>query len=84
MALRICPPFLFLCGSYKSSSKTIERLCGEQINLRTIRPLSLKEPLIAGRMYNMKTNDLADSMLPRISATVGMLQDFGIGNLVLS
>lgn len=66
-------------------AKTIEGSVGGTINLRTIRPLSLREPLIAGRIQ-MENSDLADSTLPRISATVGNSWDTGIGEfgIVLS
>ena len=61
-------------------AKTIEGSVGGTINLRTIRPLSLREPLIAGRVQ-MENSDLADTTLPRISATVGNSWDTGIGEI---
>ena len=51
-------------------AKTIEGSVGGTINLRTIRPLSLTEPLIAARVQ-MENSDLADETLPRISTTLG-------------
>lgn len=63
-----------------SEAKTIEGSVGGTINLRTIRPLSLREPLIAGRIL-FEDSDLAQSTLPRISATVGNRFDTGIGEI---
>lgn len=61
-------------------ASTIEGSVGGTINLRTIRPLSLREPLIAGRVQ-FENSDLADSTLPRVSATVGNRFDTGIGEI---
>jgi TonB-dependent receptor len=59
-------------------SKTIEGSVGGTINLRTIRPLELTEPLIAGRVQ-MENSDLADSNQPRISGTTGNTWSTSIG-----
>lgn len=63
-----------------SEAKTIEGSVGGTINLRTIRPLSLTGPLIAGRIQ-AENSDLAESTLPRLSATVGNSWDTGIGEI---
>lgn len=60
------------------TAKTIEGSVGGTINLRTMRPLSLKEPLIAFR-GQMENSDLARTTLPRISGTIGSRWDTGIG-----
>lgn len=67
------------------TAQTIEGSVGGTINLRTIRPLDLRDPLIAGRVQ-FENSDLADSTLPRISATVGNSWDTSIGEfgIVLS
>lgn len=67
------------------NAKTIEGSVGGTINLRTIRPLSLNKPLIAARLQ-YENSDLADSTLPRISATIGNRFDSSIGEfgIVLS
>lgn len=51
-------------------AKTIEGSVGGTINLRTIRPLDLSEPLIAARVQ-MEHSDLAEETLPRVSGTLG-------------
>ncbi len=61
-------------------AKTIEGSVGGTINLRTIRPLELTEPLIAARVQ-MENSDLAKSTLPRISTTIGNAWDTGIGEI---
>ncbi|ANY20230.1 Colicin I receptor precursor [Tsuneonella dongtanensis] len=61
-------------------AKTIEGSVGGTINLRTIRPLSLREPLVAARAQ-WERSDLAQSTLPRLSATVGNRFDTGIGEI---
>lgn len=63
-----------------SEAKTIEGSVGGTINLRTIRPLDLKDPLIAARVQ-YERSDLAQSTLPRISATAGNKWDTGIGEI---
>lgn len=67
------------------TARTIEGSVGGTINLRTIRPLGLKEPLIAARVQ-MERSDLAKAVLPRISATVGDNWETNVGEfgLVLS
>lgn len=51
-------------------AKTIEGSVGGTINLRTIRPLDLNEPLIALRAQGESSN-LAESTTPRFSGTYG-------------
>ena len=62
------------------TAQTIEGSVGGTINLRTIRPLDLKEPLIAARAQ-MENSDLSKSTLPRVSATLGNRWDTGIGEI---
>lgn len=62
------------------TAQTIEGSVGGTINLRTIRPLDLREPLIAARAQ-MENSDLAKSTLPRVSATLGNNWDTGIGEI---
>lgn len=62
------------------TAQTIEGSVGGTINLRTIRPLDLREPLIAARAQ-MENSDLAKSTLPRVSATIGNNWDTGIGEI---
>lgn len=62
------------------TAQTIEGSVGGTINLRTIRPLDLKEPLIAARAQ-MENSDLSKSTLPRLSATLGNRWDTGIGEI---
>ncbi len=62
------------------TAQTIEGSVGGTINLRTIRPLDLNEPLIAARAQ-MENSDLAKSTLPRLSATLGNRWDTGIGEI---
>ena len=62
------------------TAQTIEGSVGGTINLRTIRPLDLKEPLIAARAQ-MENSDLSKSTLPRLSATIGNRWDTGIGEI---
>ena len=62
------------------TAQTIEGSVGGTINLRTIRPLSLKDPLISARVQAEKS-DLSKSTLPRLSATLGKRWDTGIGEI---
>jgi TonB-dependent receptor len=62
------------------TAQTIEGSVGGTINLRTIRPLDLKDPLIAARAQ-MENSDLSKSTLPRLSATLGNRWDTGIGEI---
>lgn len=62
------------------AAQTIEGSVGGTINLRTIRPLSLNEPLIAARAQ-MERSDLSRSTLPRLSATIGNSWETGIGEI---
>ncbi|MFC4293203.1 TonB-dependent receptor [Sphingorhabdus arenilitoris] len=61
-------------------AKTIEGSVGGTINLKTIRPLSLNEPLIAARVQ-YENSDLAKTTLPRISGTIGNRFETGIGEI---
>ena len=63
-----------------SEAKTIEGSVGGTINLRTIRPLSLTEPLISLRAQG-EHSDLSETITPRFSATVGNSWDTGIGEI---
>lgn len=62
------------------TAQTIEGSVGGTINLRTIRPLSLKDPLISARAQ-AERSDLSKSTLPRLSATVGNRWDTGMGEI---
>lgn len=62
------------------TAQTIEGSVGGTINLRTIRPLDLREPLIAARAQ-AENSDLSKSTLPRLSATIGNRWDTGIGEI---
>lgn len=62
------------------TAQTIEGSVGGTINLRTVRPLSLRDPLISARIQAEKS-DLSESTLPRISATLGKRWDTGIGEV---
>jgi TonB-dependent receptor len=61
---------------------TIEGSVGGTINLRTIRPLELTEPLFAFRAQS-EYSDLSDTATPRYSGTVGRRWDTGIGEIGL-
>lgn len=61
-------------------ARTIEGSVGGTINLRTIRPLSLSKPLVAGR-FQMENSDLSKTTLPRVSATIGNAWETGIGEV---
>lgn len=61
-----------------SEAKTIEGSVGGTINLRTIRPLDLSEPLIAFRAQGEHSN-LADTVTPRFSGTIGNNWETNIG-----
>src|SRR3546814_2060464 len=58
------------------TAQTIEGSVGGTINLRTLCPLELNEPLIAARAQ-MENSDLSKSTLPRPSATLGHNWDNG-------
>ncbi|MBA3940664.1 MAG: TonB-dependent receptor [Sphingopyxis sp.] len=62
------------------TAQTIEGSVGGTINLRTIRPLDLRDPLIAARAQ-VENSDLSKSTLPRVSATLGNNWDTGIGEI---
>jgi iron complex outermembrane receptor protein len=61
---------------------TIEGSVGGTINLRTIRPLNLTEPLFAVRAQS-EYSDLSDTATPRYSGTIGRRWDTGIGEIGL-
>ncbi|AMU95182.1 TonB-dependent receptor [Sphingopyxis terrae subsp. terrae NBRC 15098] len=63
-------------------AKTIEGSVGGTINLRTIRPLDLKEMLLAARVQG-EHSELSKSVRPRISATFGDKWSTGIGQIGL-
>lgn len=61
-------------------ASTIEGSVGGTINLRTIRPLDLREPLIAARVQG-EYSELSDSVSPRISASFGNNWSTGAGEI---
>jgi TonB-dependent receptor len=61
-------------------ARTIEGSVGGTINLRTLRPLSLRDPLLALRVQG-EYSDLSGSFLPRISGTIGDNWSTGIGEI---
>lgn len=63
-------------------AKTIEGSVGGTVNLRTIRPLGLSEPLAAFRAQG-EFSDLSDSVNPRFSGTVGNRWDTSAGEFGL-
>lgn len=65
-----------------SEAKTIEGSVGGTINLRTIRPLDLKEMLLAARVQG-EHSELSKSVRPRVSATFGNKWSTGIGEIGL-
>lgn len=64
------------------TAKTIEGSVGGTINLRTIRPLDLNEPLASVRIQ-MENSDLAGETLPRFSGTGGYNWDTPNGKVGL-
>jgi iron complex outermembrane receptor protein len=66
-------------------ASTIEGSVGGTVNLRTIRPLDLREPLIAARVQG-EYSELSDSISPRLSASFGNNWSTGAGEfgIVLS
>ncbi len=63
-------------------AKTIEGSVGGTINLRTIRPLDLTEPLLAVRAQ-AEYSDLSETTTPRYSGTMGRRWDTSIGKIGL-
>jgi iron complex outermembrane receptor protein len=61
-------------------AETIEGSVGGTINLRTLRPLGLRDRLFSVRLQG-EYSDLAGSFLPRISGTVGDNWSTGIGEI---
>ncbi|WP_298468924.1 TonB-dependent receptor [uncultured Erythrobacter sp.] len=63
-------------------AKTIEGSVGGTVNLRTLRPLDITEPLLALRAQGEHSN-LLDTVTPRLSATIGNSWDTGAGEIGL-
>jgi iron complex outermembrane receptor protein len=63
-------------------AKTIEGSVGGTINLRTIRPLDLAQPLFAFRAQT-EYSDLSDTLTPRYSGTIGKRWDTDFGQFGL-
>ncbi len=61
-------------------AKTIEGSVGGTVNLRTLRPLDIDEPLLAFRAQG-EHSSLLDTITPRISATIGNSWDTGAGEI---
>ncbi len=61
-------------------AKTIEGAVGGTINLRTIRPLDLVDPLFNVRVQG-EFSELSDSFSPRISASFGNVWSTGAGDI---
>lgn len=61
-------------------ASTIEGSVGGTINLKTLRPLALRDRLISLRVQG-EHSDLADTILPRISGTIGENWSTGIGEV---
>ena len=62
------------------TARTTEGSVGGTINLRTIRPLDLSEPLIAARVQG-EYSELSKSLSPRLSASFGNRWDAGEGEI---
>lgn len=63
-------------------AKTIEGSVGGTVNLRTLRPLEINEPLLAFRAQG-EHSSLSDTITPRLSATIGNSWDTGAGEIGL-
>lgn len=63
-----------------SQAKTIEGSVGGTINLRTIRPLDIRAPLISFRAQG-EHSDLANTITPRFSGTIGNNWDTNAGEI---
>ena len=63
-------------------AKAVEGTVGGTINLRTIRPLELKERLTSVRIQG-EHNDLSDDIVPRFSGTYGDNWELGNGEIGL-
>ena len=61
-------------------ANTIEGSVGGTVNLRTIRPLDLRDPLLAARVQG-EYSELSDSVTPRINASLGNNWSTGIGEI---
>ena len=66
-----------------SEAKTVEGSVGGTINLKTIRPLSLDAPLVAGRIQGENSSLAEDSgdFQPRVSGTFGNNWDTDYGSI---
>lgn len=63
-----------------STAQTIEGSVGGTINLRTIRPLDLKKPLLSVRIQG-EYSDITKTKEPRLSATIGDRWNTSIGEI---
>lgn len=63
-------------------AKTTEGSVGGTVNLRTIRPLDLRDTLLAIRVQG-EYSELSDSITPRVSASVGKNWSTGMGDIGL-
>ena len=61
-------------------ASTIEGSVGGTINLRTIRPLDLRDPLAVLRVQG-EYSELSDSVTPRIAGSLGQRWDTGMGEV---
>lgn len=61
-------------------ASTIEGSVGGTVNLRTIRPLDLRDPLLAARVQG-EYSELSDSVTPRINASLGNNWSTGMGEI---
>ncbi len=64
-----------------SQAKTIEGSVGGTVNLRTIRPLDLKKPLISARIQGEQSNLSTEGIKPRLSGALGNKWDTGGGEI---
>ncbi len=62
------------------TAQTIEGSVGGTINLRTIRPLDLREPLINLRVQG-EYSELSDSYSPRVAVSLGNVWETGMGDI---
>src|SRR3546814_20250321 len=58
------------------TAQTIDGTVGGTINLRTLRPLELKQPLIAAPS-NMENRHMPNTHLPRLSGNNGNISEHG-------
>lgn len=62
------------------TAATIEGSVGGTVNLRTIRPLDIVDPIISVRVQG-EYSELSDSVTPRISGSFGNVWDTGAGEI---